>query len=396
MPKLDEGVGQPARAGSRAPVILLLAGEASGDLHGAHLARELKVHYPEARLLGLGGERMAAEGVELLAGLKDLAVMGFVEVLSRLPFFWRLERKVRRLLTEEGVDLVIPIDYPGFNLRITQRADELGIPVLYFIAPQVWAWKARRTGTLARAASRIAVILPFEEEIFRAEGGDAEFVGHPLLDRPLDLPDRNSFCRQAGLDATRPILAIFPGSRAQELRRHLKPFVAAGRRLAAQRPGLQLVLARASGVQVDLPAGDPPVTQVTDGQALLRHSRAALVKSGTSTLEAALEGTPFIVAYRTHPLSYRIAQRLVQVDYVALANLVVGEGVVPEFLQDEVTPSTLADALAPLLDESEERSHMLEDLDRVRHALGEPGAIARVAEIAREILDGEGFSGAHA
>jgi lipid-A-disaccharide synthase len=332
---------------------------------------------------------MAREGVRLLAELDDLAVMGFVEVISRLPFFWRLERTLRKVIREEGVDLVIPIDYPGFNLRMTEHAHGIGVPVLYYIAPQVWAWKAGRTARLARAADRIAVILPFEEEIFRREGGAAVFVGHPLLDREVSPPDRERFAERHGLDPSRPILALFPGSRHQELARHLDPFLGAAARLRQDHPGLQIALARAPELELEIPAGDELVV-VDDGEALLHHARAAIVKSGTSTLQAALAGTPFVTAYRTHPLTFRIAQRLVRVDHVALANLVAGERVVPELLQSEVTPPKLADAVAPLLDDGPRRDRVMEGLGRIRAALGSPGAAGRVADLAREILEEKG------
>lgn len=369
----------------KGPVILLLAGEASGDLHGAHLARALRARFPDCELLGTGGEGMATEGVELLAELDDLAVMGFVEVLSRLPFFWKLERRVRAILRSGRVDLVIPIDYPGFNLRITEAAHRAGVPVLFFIAPQVWAWKAGRAARLARAADRIAVILPFEAEIFRAEGGRARYVGHPLLDRSEKVPDRDTFCRRWGLDPDRPILALFPGSRAQELDRLLDPFLEAARRLAASHAGLQVGIARAPGVKVEL-SGVEDIPEVADGRGLLRHSRAALVKSGTGTLEAALEGTPFVVAYRTHPLTFWLARRIVRVGHVALANLVAGARVVPELLQDEVTPDRLVEEIEPLLEDTPARREMKAALALIRERLGEPGAATRVAAMAEEIL----------
>lgn len=371
------------------PTILLLAGEASGDHHGARVARALRRRWPEARLLGLGGEAMDAQGVELLAELDDLAVMGFGEVLSRLPFFWRLERRLKRLLDREVVDLVLPIDYPGLNLRIARAARKRDIPVLYYIAPQVWAWRRRRARQLARDADHVAVILPFEVPIFREAGADVTFVGHPLLERDEEVPDRRTFHEELALDPDRPILAIFPGSRKQELDRHLELFLEAGQRVRRKRPDVQLVLARATSVpRAALEDLDLPVTP--HSRALLRHARAALVKSGTTTLEAALEATPFVVAYRTSRLTYFLARRLVRVDHVALANLVAGRRLVPELIQDDATPGALASAVEPFLEEGKERAAVVGGLRSVRESLGTPGAAERVAAIAGELIEEEG------
>lgn len=368
-----------------APTILLLAGEASGDQHAAALARELRAVWPGVRLLGTGGPGMAEQGVELLAGLDRLAVMGFAEVARHLPFFRRLLAEVTRRLESGAVDLVVAVDYPGFNLRVARAAHGLGVPVLYYVAPQVWAWKPGRARALTRYTRHVAVILPFEVPALTAAGASASFVGHPLLERPDAAPSRDDFCRAAALDPARPILALLPGSRRQEVTRHLDLFLDAAAEAGRAHPGVQPVLARAASVPEAWLAGRG-VPVVGDARALLRHARAALVKSGTSTLESALEGTPLVVAYRTHPLTFALARRLVRVPHIALANLVAGEEVVPELLQRAATPRALASRLVPLLGDTPERARQLDGLRRVRAALGTPGAAARVAQIAADIL----------
>lgn len=374
--------------------LFIAAGEPSGDLHGAGLARALRARFPDARLLGLGGSRMAAEGVELLAGVEELAVMGFVEVLRHLPFFIDLRRRVFSALESEGVDLVVPIDYPGFNLRLAKHAKGRGIPVLYYISPQVWAWHAERTEDMARDADVVAVVLPFEEKFLRDRGVNAVFVGHPLLDLPARTESRAEWAAAAGLDPTRPVLALFPGSRPQELRRHLELFSEAGVHVVAHDPAVQPVVGVPGDIDRSMYSGARwPLVPGSSG--LLEHADAALVKSGTTTLETALAGTPGVVAYRMNPVSYAMAKRLVKVPHIALANLIAEERVFPEFVQERATPEALSSAILPLLDRaSPARRAMVAKLAEVRAKLeggeGEGGAAARTAAIAARLLGHDG------
>ncbi len=376
-----------------APTILLSAGEPSGDLHGASVARALRARWPDARLFGLGGPQMVAAGVELLADFHDLAVMGFAEVVSRLPFFLRLLGRVKAEMAARGTALVLPIDYPGFNMRLAQAARAQRRPVLYYIAPQVWAWHRSRIRHLARVADRLAVILPFEEPIFHEAGANVRFVGHPLLDAAAPSPAADRFRPSLGL-TDGPILAVFPGSRRQEVAKHLALFAEAATRVRAARPHVQPVIARSPSVPAELYRGaDFP--QTIDGRALLAHAQAALVKSGTTTLEAALAGTPMVIAYRTSPLTFALARRLVRVEHIGLVNLVAGERLVPEFVQHEARPGALVDAVSPFLTPGPARQAVVSGLARVREALRAPDSASgttaeRVAGLAAELLGNAG------
>ncbi|MDH3207612.1 MAG: lipid-A-disaccharide synthase, partial [Gemmatimonadota bacterium] len=269
----------------REPTVLLLAGEASGDEHGAALVAALRARGPDLRFVGIGGARMAAEGVELFAGLDELAVMGVAEVLPRLPFFRRLERTISVKLDDPAIELVVPIDYPGFNMRIARAASRRGRRVLYYIAPKVWAWRPGRARALATSTDRLAVILPFEADFLTRSGVRAEYVGHPLLDRPDDVEGAEDFRARWGLDPDRPVLALLPGSRVQEIKRHLGLFVRTAERVLDARPDVQSVVSKAPHLPREL-YGGLTLPVVDDARGLLRIAQAALVKSGTATLEA--------------------------------------------------------------------------------------------------------------
>lgn len=363
--------------------ILFVAGEVSGDLHAADVARALRDARTPFVLTGVGGDAMRDAGVALIAHTASLAVMGFIEPLKHVPRFLRLRRELRRRIRGGQVALVVLVDSAGFNMRVAAVAAAAGVPVLYYITPQVWASRPRRMRALARTVTRAAVILPFEERLLRANGIDATFVGHPLLDRALALPDRNEARRAFGIGPDERLLALFPGSRAQEIARHLDPFVATALELQRRDPGLRVVVS--SAPHVAIPADRCPFPLVHAASfSVLRAADAALCKSGTTTLEAAIALCPLVVAYRTSAFEYAVARRLVKIPCIGLVNIVAGRELAREFVQDALEPSAVADALQPLLDRhSVQRRVLVEQLRAVRDSLGEPGAAARVATMAR-------------
>ena len=362
--------------------ILIIAGEASGELHGAALAERLRALAPERPLAGIGGSRMEAAGVNLLERVDNLAVMGFVEVLRHVPKHWTLLRRLRTRLESGAVGVLVLIDYPGFNMKLAAAAHDAGVPVLYYVTPQVWAWGAGRLEKLARLVTRAAPILPFEEKLLRDHGIDATFVGHPLLDRAQDLPDRASARRELGFDAGRPVLALFPGSREQEIQRHLHDFVAVGEEMRRRVADLQVVVSVAP--TVNIPASASPFPMVHGASfAVLRAADAAMCKSGTTTLEAAVAGCPLVVAYRTSAWTYWLARRLVTIPHIGLVNVVAGREVAREFVQDDLEPRAVSDELERLLGRSgTRRAEVIAGLAEVRSKLGTAGASDRVARMA--------------
>jgi lipid-A-disaccharide synthase len=368
--------------------ILFVAGEVSGDLHAAAVARALTRARAPFSLVGVGGDAMRDAGVALLEHTASLAVMGFIEPVRHIPRFIRLRRELRRRIQSGQVALVVLIDSAGFNMRIAAMAAEAHVPVLYYVTPQVWASRAGRLAALARTVTRAAVILPFEEALLRAHGVNASFVGHPLLDRALTLPSRGEARRALGVGEHERLLALFPGSRAQEIARHLDPFVAAALELQRRQPGLRVVVS--SAPHVTIPPERCPFPLVHSASfPILRAADAALCKSGTTTLEAAIALCPLVVAYRTSAIEYALARRLVKIPFIGLVNIVAGREVAREFVQDALQPAAVANALEPLLDpHSVQRKVLVQQLAEVRDMLGKPGAADRVAAMALELAAG--------
>jgi lipid-A-disaccharide synthase len=363
--------------------VLMIAGEASGDMHGAGVARALRVRRPEIDLYGIGGDAMQREGVELIFHCSRLSFMGFVEVLRNLPTVMRVERTLVRLLERRRPDVVVLIDYPGFNLRFARKAKARGIKVLYYISPQVWAWNKKRVKTIKEVVDRIKVVFPFEEEIYRAEGVDVEFVGHPIVERIGASCIRQAFFQRNRLDPSRKLLGLFPGSRRQEVERILPLVLEAAEELRTGRP-LQVAIGVAPNLGADLVRshipGDAQVTLVENGTYdLMQYCDAAVVTSGTATLETGWFGTPMVVVYRTSQTSFALGRMLVDVPYIGLVNIVAGRKVVPELVQHEMTRENLVREVAPLLDDPARGNAMRRELAVIKSKLGGPGASDRVA-----------------
>jgi len=377
--------------------LMIVAGEASGDAHAAELILTLRRDHPELHFFGCGGEQMAAAGCEILVANTELAVMGLVEVLRHLPRLRRLLRRLRTTMRARRPAAVILVDFPDFNLRLAATAHRVRIPAIYFISPQVWAWRSGRVRQIRRHVSRLISIIPFEPAFFARYGMEVAYVGHPLVERVTraraSLPAAAEFRHSLGIDASAELVALLPGSRRRELEFHLPALCEAARRLHAQRH-IEFLLPVASTLTHDqvrdlipqpcrafihlLPASQMP--------AAVAHARLALVASGTATLETALLGTPLVVFYRLSPWTYRLGRRLVRLKHVSLVNLIAERHLVPELIQADFTPDNLLLWADRLLPDGDPRSTMLAGLDDVRARCGDPGAIARAAAEVASVL----------
>lgn len=368
---------------------MIVAGEASGDMHGARLIAALKEQAPEAQICGIGGPELTRQGVEILYDSSQLAVVGIVEVISHLSFIREALRTLENRLKEQQPDLLILIDYPDFNLIMAKKAKRLGIPVFYYISPQVWAWRSGRVKTIKKLVDRMAVILPFEQEFYRKRGMAVDFVGHPLMDSVRTTRTREDFLQSLGIAPESTVIGILPGSRKREIAGMLPIFLQAAKHMKDQlvKPVFLLPLAPTL-CEDDLMANGLAEAGVEvkvireDRYDLMAACEAVMAASGTVSLELAILNVPMVISYRVSPLTYFLGRRLIKVQYASLVNLVAGREVVPELLQDDAVPGKIAGATVRLVSNQTERTLHLNGLAEVREKLGGAGASAKAAELA--------------
>jgi lipid-A-disaccharide synthase len=376
--------------------VLIVTGEASGDLHGAELARELRKQRPDLCLLGMGGEKMAQAGVELIFDNRQLGVMGLVEVLGRWRSVLAAFGAVREALEHRTVDLVVLIDSPDFNLRVARMAKRLNLPTVYYIGPKVWAWRPGRLKTVKKWVDRMLVIFPFEEALYQAAGVPCEFVGHPLMDEIPERFDRRALRRRYGIPDAAVVVALLPGSRRMEIDRLLDGMADAIERIRTEFPTVEAILPVAPSLSMaevrqrlaNRAGNAKPSIRLVSGDApqVLACADFSIVASGTATLEAAVVGTPMIVVYKVARLTELVARLLVRIRIVGLVNIIAGRRVVPELLQSDATPEKMAEAVLDHLRNPMKIEEQKKALAEVRTKLGSPGAAQRAAVSILKVL----------
>ena len=375
--------------------IMIVAGEASGDLHGAKLAGELLALDPHVALYGMGGESMAAAGVEILQDIANLAVMGLVEVLGRLWDIRQAMRKLTEQFSSRPPDLLILIDYPGFNLILAKKARQCNIPVLYYISPKVWAWREGRVKQIKQYVDRMAVILPFEKEYFRQHGRPVDYVGNPLLDSVQTKYSRREFCELHDINPSSTIVGLMPGSRKTEISRLLPLFLQVAGKLSGAIKNIVFLLPLAPTLTVQdlensgLQESNVDLRIISENHYdMMAACDAAVAASGTLTLELAILNVPMVVSYKVAPISYLLGKQFIKVQFASLVNLIAGREVVREFLQNEAIPENIFEEMLRLLKDSEAKRIMQQQLADVTSQLGGPGASKRTARLALEMIVG--------
>jgi len=383
-------------------LVLIVAGEASADLHGSNLVKALKRSEPDIAFWGIGGGNMAQAGVRILVSSSDMAVVGLTEVLHRLRTIVKAANTMKSALKNLHPDLLILIDYPDFNLYLARMAKRLGIPVLYYISPQVWAWRRGRVKKIARRVDRMVVILPFEESFYREQGLKVDYVGHPLLDEfeskvrdriPLGGNPPEGPAPQSETAIHHPVVGLLPGSRRDEIRNLLPVMIRSVEILKTRYPHIRCLLPLAKTIEreyVETFVRATPMNieiEQSDVYRTLGRCHVALVASGTATLDTAIMGIPMVVVYKVAPFSYWLGRMLIKVPYIGLVNLVAGERVVPELIQNDVTPDRLANEVLALLEDEGARKTMIARLKGIQKDLGKGGASEKAARIAIEMME---------
>jgi lipid-A-disaccharide synthase len=372
---------------------MISCGEASGDLYAGALATELRRRVPDVEIVGFGGPRLRRAGGELLGDFSRYSVTGLIESISVIPraamMLWRLIAAARRTRP----DVIVPIDFPDFNFYLIAGLRRLGIPIVYYVSPQLWAWRAGRMKTMRADVRRVLVIFPFEERIYQEAGVDVRFVGHPLVDLATAAEPRASFLAARGLRPEAPTVALLPGSRHNEVAQTIPTFAEAMARIRAQVPGVQFTVACAPTITdaecaplLNVPGGPAPALVRDRTDDVIASADVAITASGTATVQCALHERPMVVVYRLSPLTYRLGKRFVNVDMFAMPNLVAGTRIVPELIQDDFTPERVAAEVVSLLTDRRRHAEMTEALRRVKGQLGAPGASGRAADAVLEVL----------
>ena len=370
---------------------MMSCGEPSGDLYAGALVTALRRREPGIEVFGLGGDRFKAAGGDLVADFHGLSVTGLTEALSVLPRSWRTLGLLAAAARQRKPHALVVIDYPDFNFYLMRAIKKLGVPVIYYVSPQLWAWRAGRIKTMKRIVDRVLPIFPFEEAIYQREGIDVRFVGHPLIDLIAPEQSREQLLRRLNLDAAKPVVALLPGSRTNELERLAPVMAAAAPLIAARVPGAQFIVARAPNLSDRLFEGFglPGVTvRIVEGRTddVLQAADAVVTASGTATVQTALHGKPMVVLYKLSPMTYRLGRRLALVDTYAMVNLIAGQRIVRELIQDDCTPEAVAGEAVRILTDREYRERMIEHLAEVRRRLGGPGASERAADAVLDVV----------
>ena len=372
---------------------MMVAGEASGEMYGARLVEEARRLDPGISFFGMGGRRMLEAGVDILVDASDMAVVGLIEVVAHFGVIRRAYTTLRNILREDPPQLLILIDYPDFNLLLARAAKKAGVKVLYYISPQVWAWRQGRVHRIARLVDHMAVVFPFEVSCYEKTGLPVTFVGHPLVDMVKHSMSKTEACRSCGLDPSRPVAGLFPGSRKGEVQRLFPVIIETAKVLKDRFPELQFVIPVAStltdlDLKPQIDASGLPITLIVGRvHDVIQSCDAILTVSGTVTMEIALLGVPMVIIYKVSPLTYQIGRHFIKVDHIGICNIVSGERVVPELTQHDAEPCKIADELSRMLSDSEYAQGIRNKLLRVRSLLGDSGASHRVARLAIELLE---------